>query len=394
MNNETIAPNNENIQEQPNENNNLNEQSKKKWLPLAIVGVVVVLLIGGIFLTGNQQDEDGMVKVGVIAPLTGWAAFWGEDIRKSVDMAVEEINDAGGINGRKIAVIYEDFGSTDLKAATNAANKLVNVDNVDILVTTFLEDTVVASPIAHKGGKTMISIAAGNVGVTPDDMLFRVRPYVEGLFPEVSVNYFSSKAYVKPVVLYEQLPYYINYKDETVNAWSSFVGDEVPAIEIVGDVRGVLAEVKSKNYDLVYVRAPSPTQIEIIKRAKELGITAIIEGTEAFDPVFIDAGEVTDGLVYVDYKGHDANLFVENFEEKYSKTPGIPAFLAYDTIYAISHGITDNNSNAKGILSGLKDVKFEGVTGIVEFDENQNRVIEKSRAEILIKEDGVFVPIQ
>lgn len=355
--------------------------------------VVIAVIIVALAFIVNKPNSSSTVKIGVIAPLTGWAAYWGEDAKRGIDLAVDEINKTGGIAGKPITVIFEDFGELNLAAAASAANKLVNADNVDVLVTNFLEDTTVASPIAHKGDTPIVSVGAGNNGVEPKEMLFRMRPYVESVFPEVSAEYFMSKGYKNPVVIFEQIQYYINFKDETVNVWKKLTGKEPQTIAVVGDGRDALAKAKQGQYDLIYIRATSPTQIELMKQIKEMGIKAPVEGTEAHYPEFISAGKITDGLIYTNYKAASSVTFAKDFKDKYGVEAGIPGALAYDVIYAIKNAIKDGNLDSESLVSGLKSVKFEGASGPVQFDSNQNRVIDKSRAELLVKENGVFVPL-
>lgn len=357
------------------------------------VVLIIVIAIVYIFSTNSNGSNTQDVKIGVIAPLTGWAAYWGEDVKKAMDLAVEEVNANGGINGQKVVVIYEDMGPLDLKAAVNSANKLINIDKVDILFTNFLEDTSVVAPIAHKANVPILSIGAGNKGVEPKDMLFRIRPYLEGYAPEISAKYFISKGKRNPVVIYEDINYYTNYKNETVDAWKKITGKEPKSFAISGDVRDAVLKAVEAKADVMYVRAPTPSQIEVIKRLKEVAPNIAIEATEARDPAFISSGSITDGFTYLDYKLISGNTFTDEFKKKYKSQPGLPAMLGYDSVYVLVKALNGKSVNAKNILTGFKGVDFEGVSGRVQFDSDQNRVVEKDRIEIYLKNKGAFVPV-
>ena len=72
-----------------------------------VVGVVIVVLIV-IAVSGSKSTETGPIKIGFIGPLSGDGAVYGEPIKNSIDLAVGEINKAGGVNGRPVQMIFED----------------------------------------------------------------------------------------------------------------------------------------------------------------------------------------------------------------------------------------------------------------------------------------------
>ncbi len=102
-----------------------------KWV-LGIIAVVILVVIG-YSVSNKQPTETGPIKIGVLVPLTGEAASWGQNLLAGAELAQKEINDAGGINGREIKLITED---DQCKAATgvSAINKLISVDKVSVIV--------------------------------------------------------------------------------------------------------------------------------------------------------------------------------------------------------------------------------------------------------------------
>src|ERR1043166_7271238 len=97
-----------------------------------MVGVIVVVaLLGAVLLMHGKSpaSETGPITIGFIAPLTGDVASLGAAAKAAAEMAVAEVNANGGVDGRKLNVIYED-GQCSATPASNAANKLMNVDRV------------------------------------------------------------------------------------------------------------------------------------------------------------------------------------------------------------------------------------------------------------------------
>jgi branched-chain amino acid transport system substrate-binding protein len=82
--------------------------------------------------SSNNQDTTP-IKVGVIAPLAGSAAVYGEDAARAYDYIIDKVNAAGGVNGRQIELIYEN-GACGGKEATNAVQKLINIDGVEVIL--------------------------------------------------------------------------------------------------------------------------------------------------------------------------------------------------------------------------------------------------------------------
>ena len=87
-------------------------------------------------------------KFGAMLPLTGTNAFYGEYSKYGIDLAIEDINTAGGINGKPVEVVYEDF-ATDKTRVAPATNKLINIDNVDALFTVTVMPTGIMAPLAE-----------------------------------------------------------------------------------------------------------------------------------------------------------------------------------------------------------------------------------------------------
>src|SRR6266404_612420 len=144
-----------------------------KW----IVGVIVVVLVVWAIvaaqkktknesaMTGNQVASDSY-KVGVLLPLTGDAATYGEGGRNIFQMATDEINGSGGVNGKKLELIIED-SKCNGQDASNAMQKLVSVDKVQIVLGGFCSgETLAAEPIAESNKVALFSPGSSSPKLT------------------------------------------------------------------------------------------------------------------------------------------------------------------------------------------------------------------------------------
>ncbi len=122
----------------------------------AIIAILVLFLAACV-----QIEETKPFKLGAPLPLTGSNAFYGDFTKYGIELAVEDINKAGGINGRTVQVIYEDTAGDKTKATT-AAQKLIHIDGVDALITSTTPMSGAISPVAEENRIPLIYASATN----------------------------------------------------------------------------------------------------------------------------------------------------------------------------------------------------------------------------------------
>ena len=148
-----------------------------------IIAVVVIIIVVAIawYGWGNKDKDDGLiegapVKVGVIGPMTGDAAIYGEPNANIIKMAADEINAQGGIDGHQIELIIED-GKCSGSDAVSAAQKLINVDKVQVIIGGLCSgESLAIVPVAEKAKVSLLSIGSSSPDLT-DVSKFFVRNY-------------------------------------------------------------------------------------------------------------------------------------------------------------------------------------------------------------------------
>ncbi len=115
------------------------------------------------------------IKIGVELPLTGYAAPYGEDAKRGAELAVDEINSAGGINGRKVEAVYEDDGAVG-KTAVSATQKLIDVDKVPVIVGGMMASAALsAAPIARERKVVFVATISSHPDLTSEELyVYRV----------------------------------------------------------------------------------------------------------------------------------------------------------------------------------------------------------------------------
>lgn len=223
--------------------------------------VVLVLLVGGFILYGSKKDggEEAApkepIKIGVMGPFTGDAAIYGEPLRNVYFLAAEEINAGGGINGSNIEFIVED-SKCNGKDATNAVQKLINVDKVQVILGGFCSsESIAAVPVAEAAKVALFSPGSSS----PD--LTGISPYFFRNYPsdasqgKILAEVAYSKGWRTVAMLQEQTDYalgvYKTFSATFEGLGGKLVKEETPSSNI--DFRSQLTKLKAANPDALFI---------------------------------------------------------------------------------------------------------------------------------------------
>jgi branched-chain amino acid transport system substrate-binding protein len=323
------------------------------------------------------------IKIGVLFPMTGDAASYGEKGKKAIDLATEEINAKGG---KKVSAIFED-SRAEPKTGVTAAQKLIDVDKVPVIVGDIVSSVTLAiAPAAEKGQVVVIAPTSSAPGITnAGNYIYRVWPsdLVEGTkIAELA----AGKGYKNIAILHLNNDYGSSIADifkKTLEGKGSKVVLSEGYLDKATDFRAVLTKIAGLKPDAIYVAGYFADTARILKQAKELGIQSQILGTTAIeDPEFLKlAGNSAEGMIYPLATGFDPTIiktpqveaFVTAFKKKYNTEPGWVEAHSYDAFmlsYQAANSINGQvtGTGLKSYLDGNKD--YEGVTGKIAFDQN------------------------
>ena len=334
-----------------------------------IVAMFLLFFVACAAPTGNTIQEDE-VKVGVIVPLTGPVAVWGEHIKKSVDIAVEEINGAGGVNGKQLKIIYEDSGCTDSKRMLAAFNKVKNFDNV----------VAVIGPFCGTANKLAGEFSTGNdlFIISPGDNFGRVGKYMvntryliseEG---ELLGNYVVEQGWERIAVLYFNndwgLAYYETMKEIVESSGGMVVAGETYDYSNL-DVRTQLIKIQGANPDAMLII--DGTAGELFKQAEELGISIPKVGEWEIEQAdtLERAGSAVEGVVYF-FPQTEVSEFHETFRQKYGEDPNAVNVDAYDATNLLKLALEScPNKDNQCMLDTVTSVSnYPGAGGPLTFD--------------------------
>lgn len=352
--------------------------TKKQWtyIVLAVIAVAIIALS-----CDKKPPIHGDIIIGSTLPLSGDAAVWGKNTQEGIDLALEEINAAGGVLGRKLVVVYEDTRALPKEGVT-AYHKLTTVDKVKVIIDDSVSSVTLAmAPLAQNDHVVIIATGATAPKISEaGEFIFRVwnSDAFEG---EVSADYAFDTLGLRSVAILYINNEYGKGLEQVFKPRFEERGGNIPISESFAqsatDIRTQLTKIQASKPDGLYV-VGYPKEIPIaLKQAKELGLSLPLIGTVAMqDPQLIQtARDATEGLMFPyprDPSGQDITRFKEAFQKKYGKEPGITADVGYDAVRMIAKamellGGTSGEDIRKG-LNMLKD--YPGVSGTMTFDAN------------------------
>lgn len=326
------------------------------------------------------------VKIGVIAPLAGDNAAYGQDVTAAVNLAVEEINAAGGVNGRMLEAVFENGGCNG-KDATTAATKLIDVDKVQIIVGGYCSgETLAAAPLAEAAKVALVSPASSNPSITKaGDYVFRITPSDAGQGTAIAAEMIK-RGHHKAAVIYANTDYTLGlanaFKENfeklggVITAWETYEQD-------AKDFRTQVAKARASNPNAIYLVSYATDAALLVKQIRQLKMAHPLYGGETFgsqDVVTAAGKENVEGLVYAtpkfDAESPKAKDFLPKAQQKRGSELSLPVFAAdaYDAMYLIAEAVRLNPDQeptgtiVKDFLYTVKD--WDGAGGKLTIDSN------------------------
>ena len=353
--------------------------------------VFAIGLIAGLF-SGCKGSSDGKpaasknnIRIGMVNPMTGTAATYGQSHLKGMQLLMADINAAGGINGRQIEIVtYDDAG--DPQQAAAGAQKFADDQGIVAMVGSCLSSSTLAMiPIIDKAKlpDLVVSSSAPNLeGCSPS--FFRMSVQDNKVGGEIGNTIADTLKAKTCVILYPNNDY---GKGLEASTRKTLEGKSVKVLQSFSylatdqDYQALLTTVMNLKADSIAFCGTYTDGGLIVKQARQVGITSpFVGGTGPNSPKFIEiAGDAAEGFIFLgsfvptnpDPKTQN---FVGKFKTKFGEEPDNFAALAYDQMNVLQdsmkRAMAANNGdlNRTTLAGALKSCNVEGVTGVVTFD--------------------------
>ena len=327
--------------------------------------------------TGMAMVADEPFVIGAMDALTGVAESYGNPLHQAKLLAVEEINAAGGINGRMLELIVEDSKCAAQDAIT-AYNKLTDVDGVKIILGTTCSGSMLgAAPLAEKDGVILFSASATSPDIaSAGDYIFRTA--INDLRLGIDMGNTLWVDGVRSIATITESTDYAEGTRRAAVARFEELGGSVVAAEgyssDVIDFRSQLTKLFSENPDALLLAAQGEASGgTIIKQARELGYDGPIfsEIVPTGPDALSIAGDAATGLKAIvpnpDLTSASGKEFLKNFKARYGAVASLPWFQgsAYDDVYIAAECLkrTNDDQDAAGFRDCLYGLTWSGAIG-------------------------------
>ncbi|WP_294707105.1 ABC transporter substrate-binding protein [uncultured Fusobacterium sp.] len=370
-----------------------------KKINMFVVGAM--MLIGGCGKSGEVAKPE-TIKIGGMAPLTGALAIYGVTTTNGAELAVKEINENGGILGKKIEYIMLDTKG-DSTEAVMAYNKLVDEKVAGIIGEVTSKPTLAVAEVAVQDNMPLITPTGTQVDITEaGPNVFRVcftNPY------QGKVLAITSKERLGADTVAVMLNNSSDYSDGITKAFieeSEKLGMKVMGVEGYSDgdkdFRPQLTKLAAMNPDVVLIPEYYEQAALIATQAREVGVKSIFVGSDGWDGIAKTLDKSSYSAIENSYFTNHFSMedqsekiqnFLKDYRETYKEDPSAFSALGYDAIYMMKSAIEKAGTTDKQkVVDALKGIEYDGITGYLTFDDHNNPV---KAVTVLKIENGKYI---
>lgn len=361
-------------------------KNRTLWIVVGLVAIVAIITA----LT-SHKSEDNEIRLGAVLPLTGKLAPSGVGAQQGMSLAVDKINDAGGIKGKKIVVIYEDSKGQPADGVS-AARKLMDVQNINVIFTSLTGVSRAISPLVSKGKAIQVVYAMDETIPLGSQGVIRIYPGIreEGR----TLLEYAKRVNPRRVAI-------VHFKQAALDAEVSEVLD--PGLKAMGaktiieefedtdaaTLRNIATRFRSFGPQMIFVCAYYNQILPIYKTFTENGLNrtsefvsglnfsmaadqgmipaSMLNNTVAAVPVFAEHTTVSRASDSV------TKTFRDSFKRKFGKAPDLDAACGYDALLIVAQAIEKSGMQTGTLNNTLRATKdFKGVTGKISVDTEGN----------------------
>jgi len=334
------------------------------------------------------SDNTGPIKVGVYGDLSGQTSSFGQSTKNGIAMAVDEINKAGGVNGRQVAFLFEDDQGQPAQAKT-VVSKLINQDKVHaVLGEVASSNSLAAAPVAQEAKIPMITPSSTNPKVTQvGDYIFRVcftDNFQGAVMAKFAANTLKAKtAAVLGDVNSDYSKGMTQYFEQEFNRLGGRIITKQAYTQTDADYKGQLTNIRSSNPEVIFVPGYYGQVGVIAKQAKELGMNTPLLGGDGWDaPQLWELGgtALNGNFMSNHYSPDNPSPFVQKFiaeyRGRYGTAPDAIAALAYDAMYVLADSIkragTTDPAKLRDAIAQTNG--YAGVTGSITINADRDAI--------------------
>ncbi len=344
---------------------------KKTWI-IVLLAVLAAIFLALLFLPGDSEA----IRVGLIGPMSGAAASWGNNVHAGTMLAIQETNAKGGIDGRKLELYIEDGECSE--KAVNAMQKLINVNQVDVIIgPTCSSEAGPALPIAkEKNIPVLLATPTAPELTSIGDNIFRVTPSDSIQGKEIA-NFVANRLNKKKIAfIYTKNAWGEGIKNIFIPSYQGFGGQvvyESSVLESERDFKTELTKVKESDAEVLLLIAYPDALVPAMKQYHELGINIPVMGGDISNGEEVVKSGSANDLIYIIPKINTPDEFkakIKSIQAFSNLEVNLAAPLGYDAAMVMFRAIDKAGTDPEEIKQALRSTSYSGVSNpIIEFDE-------------------------
>lgn len=367
-----------------------------------IVALMMSCVLVGSMLTGCGSDSasSDTIKLAYAGPLTGDCSQDGTDARDGAKLAVDVLNEAGGINGKTVELVeYDDKG--DPKEAATVASQICQDSSIVATVGHYNSScTLAGAPIYEKNGLPIIAIGSSANSVSDaGDYIFRDVNSDDASAYDCANWAVNDMGIKKLAVMYENDDYGVGLADSFVKYAEEFgaeiVSNDAYLLGETKDFTSILTKIGQTDAEMIFIGGLYNETAMIMKQEQQIGMSLPCIGTDSlYSAGVIElGGDAVEGMYCISgftLETEDADIqeFIDKFNKKYGKNPGTFAANGYDAVMLFAEAIKAGDGTRTSIKDNLYNISgYKGIAGEVTYDENGD--VHKQYIRLVIK-DGEF----
>lgn len=356
---------------------------KKRLLCGALAAMMAMTAFTG--CSGKTEGKKDELIIGGMGPLTGETAIYGTAVKNGAQLAVDEINKAGGVNGMKLKLVFQD-DENDAEKAGNAYNTIKDKGAKLIVGATTSGCTVVAADKAKEDNMFLITPSGSSVDCVKHDNAFRVC-FNDPNQGTASAQYISENELGKKVaVIYDSSDVYSSgiyekFVAEAKNLQLEVVTEQAFTKDTNQDFSVQIQKVQESGADLLFLPIYYEQAAKILSQADKAGLEVTYFGCDGLDGIIKQLDKdvaLAEGVILLtpfaaDSKDEASQKFVAAYKSAYNdETPNQFAADAYDAVYIIKAALEESAVNdgtiavsdlCEKLKTAMTEIKVDGVTG-------------------------------
>ncbi|NLK38774.1 MAG: ABC transporter substrate-binding protein [Clostridiales bacterium] len=350
--------------------------------------VLLAFLLLPLFAACSNAEDKNMIIIGGIGPLTGEASTYGVSVKQGAEIAIKEINDAGGVNGIKLKLYFED-DQADGSKAISAYETLMDKGMQILMGAVTSGSSVALNDYVKKDKILQVTPSASQIEAAENPTTFRICFIDPFQGQEMAKYIYNTLGYTKAAIIFNQDDSYsTGMKDAFKDQWAELEGTisaEVSFGKSTTDFGAQMTQIANSDAEFLFMPIYAEKAAQIVLEADKKEVDLPLFGGDGLDGILTylkgENAKLVEGMTYLtpfiaSDEDEAVQSFVSKYEAAYKEKPDQFAADGYDAIYVIAAALKEANVtqpkelDVDALVAAMKKIEVDGLTGKMTFDDD------------------------